>query len=45
MFEQLVEQIFENWTLRNALQQGDPSATESLPEETIRQLEALGYLE
>ena len=45
MFEQLMGQVFENWTLRNALHEGDPAATESLPEETIRQLEALGYLE
>ena len=45
MFQQLMGQIFENWTLRNELQQGDPSVTESLPEETIQQLEALGYLE
>lgn len=45
MFEQLMGQLSENWTLRSALQQGDPFATESLPEETIRQLEALGYLE
>jgi arylsulfatase A-like enzyme len=45
MFERLTERVFENQELRNAIQRGDPPATDSLDRETIEQLEALGYIE
>jgi len=45
MFERLTERVFENQELGKAIQRGEPPATDSLDQETIEQLEALGYLE
>jgi len=45
MFERLTRRIFETAVVGNSIQQGDPPATESLDDETIEQLEALGCLE
>ena len=45
MFERLAGRIFAIGVAGSAIQQGDPPATESLDEETLEQLKALGYLE
>jgi arylsulfatase A-like enzyme len=45
MFDRLVAKSFENLALRDAIQQGKEPETDTLDEETIEQLKALGYLE